>query len=202
MSHAPVERAMRADARRNRTKVLAAAEIVLAQQGAQASMREIARQAGVGLATIYRQFPTKEALFEAIVVDRVNRLLERARAAAESSQPGAVFFEFLDYAVATSTGEKALADALAQAGLDPKAGTTPFYRDLEATTGILLQRAQDAGEVRAHIALPEVLALIVSMCVTADRQAWSPELRGRVLAVVFDGLREPARASTTSQAVV
>jgi len=164
-------------------------------------MREIARKAGVGLGTIYRQFPTKEALFEAIVVDRVTRLLDHANSAALSTDPGPAFFEFLDYAVATSTGEKALADSLAAAGLDPKAGATPLYRELEATTEHLLRRAREAGAVRPHVALPEVLALIVSMCVTADRQAWSPDLRGRVLAVVFDGLRAPDGASTASRSI-
>jgi AcrR family transcriptional regulator len=72
------QRPLRADARRNRASVIAAAELVLARDGMSASMREIARQAGVWLATVYRQFPTKAALYETITRDRVQRLLARA----------------------------------------------------------------------------------------------------------------------------
>lgn len=182
-------RPLRADAARNRTKVLEAAERCLAKEGSAASMREIARQADVGLATIYRQFPTKEALFEAILVGRVDRLLDRARAAADSEDPGAAFFGFFTFAVVESTGEKALADSLAEAGLDPKAGTAPMYRELEGVTEVLLRRAQSAGQVRGDIGMGEVLALIIATCLAADRQRWDDDLRARTLAVVFDGLQ-------------
>lgn len=88
-----------------------------------------------------------------------------------------------------STGEKALVDALAAAGLDPKAGTSGLYRELEDAAELLLHRAQAANAVRVDVARPELLALITSTCIAADRQQWNPELRGRVLAVIFDGLR-------------
>lgn len=189
MEEQAVARPLRADAARNRVKVLEAAERVLAKHGAAASMREIGRQAGVGLATIYRQFPTKEALFEAILVERVNGLLDRARVAADADDPGAAFFEFFTFAVVESTGEKALADSLAEAGLDPKAGTAPMYRELEGATEALLRRAQSAGQVRGDVGMTEVLALITAMCLAAERQQWDEDQSARTLAVVFDGLR-------------
>ncbi|MFI6375699.1 TetR/AcrR family transcriptional regulator [Streptomyces sp. NPDC050546] len=169
--------------------MLEAAEIVLAKDGMAASMREIARHAGVGLATIYRQFPTKEALHEAIVVERVLRLLEEARAAAEAPDPGEAFFAFFTLAVAESTGEKALVDSLWQAGVDIKASTASMYRELEDATEALLVRAQAAEAVRADVRMPEVLALITATCLAADRQQWDEALRTRTLSIVFDGLR-------------
>jgi AcrR family transcriptional regulator len=181
-------RPLRADARRNRASVIAAAELVLARYGISASMRDIARQANVGLATVYRQFPTKEALYEAITRDRVQRLLVRAQSSTGSPEPGTAFFDFFAYAVETSTGERALADSLADAGLDPKAGTAPMYRELEDVMEVLLRRAQDAGEIRPDVDMPEVLALITSSCYAADRQQWSPELRAHTLRIIFDGL--------------
>ncbi|MEU6644609.1 helix-turn-helix domain-containing protein [Saccharomonospora sp. NPDC046836] len=193
MPESTVGRPLRADAQRNRLKVLAAAERVLAKDGSAASMREIARQAGVGLATIYRQFPTKEALYEAVVVERVRRLLDHAHAAAHATDPGDAFFTFFTFAVTETTGEKALVDSLAVAGLDPKAGTAPMHRDLEKATGVLLRRAQAAGAVRAEVGMAEVLALITAMCLAADRQHWDEQLRTRSLTVVFDGLRPQLR---------
>ncbi|WP_430785503.1 TetR/AcrR family transcriptional regulator [Actinoplanes sp. G11-F43] len=166
-------RPLRADAARNRLKVIEAAERVLAKDGAAASMRDIAGRAGVGLATVYRQFPTKESLFEAIVAERVARLLARARMDAED--PGAAFAEFVTFAVEESTGERALAEA----GHDA----------LWETVGTLLRRAQDAGRIRPDARVDEVFALITALCLTADRQQWDEELRTRTLAIVFDGLR-------------
>jgi len=79
---------LRADARRNRARVLEAAEAVLARDGSAASIRAVAQQAGVGLGTIYRHFPTREALYEAILVDRLQRLAERSAALRKAEDAG------------------------------------------------------------------------------------------------------------------
>ncbi|MEU6644499.1 hypothetical protein ABZ863_18360 [Saccharomonospora sp. NPDC046836] len=92
-------------------------------------------------------------------------------------------------AAATDSARKALVDSLAEAGLDPKAGTAPMRRDLEDATQVLLGRAQDAGAVRPDVELPEVIALITALCLAADRQQWNETLRIRTLDVVFDGFR-------------
>lgn len=180
---------LRADAQRNRVKVIAAAERVLARDGAAASMREIARLAGVGLATIYRQFPTKEVLFEEITLERLQRLIAHTQAAVTGEYSPTAVFDLITFAVTESTGQKALADALAQAGVDPKAGAGPLIQQLETTTQLLLTRAQDAGDIRDDVALREVIALITASCLAADRQRWDHQLRTRTLAVIFDGLR-------------
>ncbi|MGI5487890.1 TetR/AcrR family transcriptional regulator [Microtetraspora malaysiensis] len=176
---------MRADAQRNRARVLEAAEEVLARDGLAASMRAVAELAGVGVGTIYRQFPTKEALYQAIVVDRTRRLAERAAELAEGGDPGRAFFTFFAMIVEHATTKKVFVDALSAAGVDPKAGSP----DLRGPIETLLVRAQRSGAVRPDVGMPELLALLSAACLAAQQQSWDPELRDRALGVVFDGLR-------------
>jgi AcrR family transcriptional regulator len=182
-------RPLRADARRNRARVLEAAESILARDGMGASLREIARQAGVGLATIYRQFPTKEALYQAIVVERVRRLVEEARALATAEDAGAAFFSFFTRIVADATGKKVLVDALADAGVDVEANVGDLKREMVDAIEVLLVRAQRADSVREDLAMPELLALLTAACLAAERSRWDERMRSRALALMFDGFR-------------
>src|SRR4051812_12105444 len=109
---------MRSDAVRNRSKVLAAAEVVLGEQGLAARMDEIARRAGVGVGTVYRHFATKEALYAAIVSARVDLLLQEAARLRADAEPQTAFFTFFSKIVADAAGKKALTDALQGAGVD------------------------------------------------------------------------------------
>ncbi|MDP4509178.1 TetR/AcrR family transcriptional regulator [Nonomuraea turcica] len=181
---------MRADAQRNRARVLDAAEEVLARDGLSASMREIAEVAGVGVGTIYRQFPTKEALYQAIVMDRQQRLAGLADELAAAQDAGAAFFAFFTKIVEDSTVKKVLVDALAVAGIDAKAGAPDIRGAIEA----LLTRAQRAGAVRGDVGMAELLALLSATCLAAQHNNWDEGLRTRTLAVVFDGLRPPTGA--------
>lgn len=176
---------MRADAVRNRARVLEAAEGVLARDGLDASMREIATLAGVGVGTIYRQFPTKEALYQAIVTDRQERLAGLAAELGGADDPGAAFFAFFDRIVADSTVKKVLVDALATAGIDAKAGGP----DIKGAISSLLVRAQQTGAVRADVGMAELIALLSAACLAAQHHNWTDDLRARALAVLFDGLR-------------
>ncbi|GAA1304843.1 TetR family transcriptional regulator [Planotetraspora silvatica] len=182
-------RPLRADARRNRARVLEAAELVLARDGMTASLREVARQAGVGLATIYRQFPTKEALYEAIVIERVRRLVDEARALAAAQDAAAAFFGFFTRVVADSTDKKMLVDALADAGVNVKTHMGDLQRDMVNAIETLLTRAQHAGTVRDDLAMPELLALLAAACLAAERNHWDERMRTRALAFMFDGFR-------------
>jgi AcrR family transcriptional regulator len=182
-------RPLRADAQRNRARVLEAAEAVLARDGLSASMRAVAEQAGVGLGTIYRHFPTQEALYQAIIIERTQRLIAEADTLAVGEDPGAAFFGYFDRIVETSTQKKALADVLADAGIDPKDGMSHLAGDMRNAVKSLLTRAQRAGAVRRDLHMPELMALLAATCMAAERNQWSPELRTRTLAFVFDGLR-------------
>ncbi|GAA4583319.1 TetR/AcrR family transcriptional regulator [Planotetraspora phitsanulokensis] len=180
---------LRADARRNRERILDAAEVIVARDGLSASMRTIAQHAGVGLGTIYRNFPTQEALYAEVIIDRTRRLIAEADASLAADDPGAAFFEYLTRIVVDATQKKTLADVLTQAGIDPKAGTADISRDMRNVIERLLVRAQEAGAVRRDLRMPELLALLAAACMAAERDQWSEELRTRTLAVVFDGLR-------------
>ncbi|MFI6346037.1 TetR/AcrR family transcriptional regulator [Streptomyces sp. NPDC050560] len=182
-------RAPRADARRNRAKVLRAAEEALAEEGMDASMRAVARRAGVGLGTIYRHFPTREALLQAIVAERAGALVAEAEALRAASDPGAAFFGFFTALVENATRQRAVADVLDRAGVDVKAGMTEVGAAMRSAIEALLRRAQEAGAVREGLGMPEVLALLGAVCLAAERQEWGAELRERTLGVVFDGFR-------------
>lgn len=182
-------RPLRADAQRNRARVLEAAEVVLARDGLSAPMRTIAQHAGVGLGTIYRHFPTQEALYQAVIIDRTQRLIAEADALSAADDPGAAFFEFFTSIVVNATQKKTLADVLAEAGIDPKAEMADISRNMRNAVERLLVRAQKAGAVRRDLHMPELLALLAATCLAAERNQWSDELRARTLAVLFDGLR-------------
>lgn len=180
---------LRADAQRNRARVLEAAETVLARDGLSASMRTIAEHAGVGLGTIYRQFPSQEALYQAIIVERMQRLIGEAHDLATAPDPGAAFFGFFARVVETSTQQKVLADVLADAGIDPKAGAPQIGRDLRCATEALLTHARRAGAVRKDLHTPELWALLTAACLAAEHSQWDDQLRSRTLAIIFDGMR-------------
>ncbi|MGW4895562.1 TetR/AcrR family transcriptional regulator [Kitasatospora sp. NPDC004240] len=182
-------RPLRADARRNRARVLEAAEAVLARDGSTASMRAVAQQAGLGLGTIYRHFPTQEALYEAILLDRMRRLAERSEALREAEDAGAAFFGFFTEIVDNASRMKAVADVLADAGVDVKAGLSEAGGTVRAAVEALLFRAQRAGAVREDLQPPELLALLGATCLAAERNQWEPGLRDRTLGIVFDGCR-------------
>jgi AcrR family transcriptional regulator len=149
---------------------------------------EIARRAGVGAGTVYRHFPTKESLFEAIVLGRVQRLVDRARSLAASEPPGEAFFRFLDVWTAEAVAKRDLLDALAAEGFDARRVASVAGGELWAALGELLTGAQEAGAVRRDVALPDLLALLTGTSL-ALRRAGAAERADRLLAVIRDGLR-------------
>jgi AcrR family transcriptional regulator len=182
-------RPQRADAARNRERVLAAAEAVLARDGLSASMRAIADHAGVGLGTIYRNFPTQEELFQAIVLRRTRALIAEAAQLADAPDPGQAFFGYFTRVVEHAMRTKAIADVLARAGIDPKSGMDGIGEDMRHAVGVLLGRAQQAGAVRPDLCMPELMAILTAVCMAAEHSQWDAPLRARTLTVVFDGLR-------------
>jgi AcrR family transcriptional regulator len=186
------DRPLRADARRNRALLLEAAEAVFAAKGISASTEEVARAAGVGVGTLFRHFPTKEALLEAVFRGRMRRSADTARAMAAAGDPGTAFFDFLADGVAHSASKIALADALAEAGIDAREASAEEGREFAEALAVLLVRAQQAGAVRPDVGLPEVIALLVGASRAAEH-ASSDEVRARTVAIMLDGLRPGAR---------
>ncbi|WP_181063395.1 TetR/AcrR family transcriptional regulator [Nocardia nova] len=184
-----VAKPLRADARRNRDQVLAVAREMLSVDGSSASFDEIARRAGVGVGTVYRHFPTRSALFEAVVVGRVQEFTERAHLlAGTDTAPEDAFFDYFAHLV----GEVSLNQALCEA-LDDDGGTAvavpnelrhAFIRSFDT----LLCRAKDAGALRPDVDVADVLDLVIGAA-TADRRARARNAPNQLIAVVLDGLR-------------
>jgi AcrR family transcriptional regulator len=173
---------LRADAARNREKVLRAARDAFAESGYGVPLDEIAARAGVGPGTVYRHFPTKEALFEAVVAARLRDLVTDARARADSSDPGGAFFGFLARVAAESAAKRDLPDAISVAG--------SLRDELNAALELLLQRAQRAGAVRADVRTPDLIVLLKGLFASLADVSDSVQ-RDLVFAVLADGLRQP-----------
>ncbi|MCO5998337.1 TetR/AcrR family transcriptional regulator [Actinoallomurus rhizosphaericola] len=182
-------RPVRADALRNRARVLEAAEAVFAEHGTTASTEQVARRAGLGVGTVFRHFPTKEALLEAVFVARLDRLATEADGLMSAEDPGEAFFGFFARVVGHAATKNALSAALAEAGVDVRESTAETGRELRRALGALLGRAQEAGAVRPDVGLPEILTLLVGASQAAEHVGGDAEVWTRALAVVFDGLR-------------
>ncbi len=180
----------RSDSVRNRTRILEAAEELFGSEGLCVPIDDIAKQAGIGVGTIYRHFPTKEALFEAIVYRHFERLLETARSAPEGADAAEGLFEFLAELVDTAVTKRDLADALAGAGIDVKETAGELKHELEAAVAELLARAQRVGAVRTDVAITDLWALVTGTCMHGDRGGSAAASPARMLAIVCDGLRQ------------
>ena len=185
----PSERPLRADAQRNRERILEVARETFAQEGLGVTVDLIAERANVGVGTFYRHFPNKEALATAILASRLESLIEEAEGLEGSPDPGQAFFAFLRLMAERSSADMALADAFTEAGYDVKLGSAQFKERLLEAIGRMLQRAQQSGAVRPDLTSSDVLALMAASCMATGRFGLSGADRDRVLAVVFDGLR-------------
>jgi AcrR family transcriptional regulator len=183
------ERPLRADAQRNRGRILEAAEVVFASEGIEAPVDVIAEKAGVGVGTLYRHFPTKEKLCEAILLDRLRGLTEDARALADAPDPTAAFFGFLEHFVQLAESKRDLIAAVMGAGVDFEASAEPVKEDLREAVGVLLRRAQEAGSVRADVTPAAVVSLVGATCHAATTGHTGDPPAFDLLAIVCDGLR-------------
>jgi AcrR family transcriptional regulator len=182
-------RTLRADALRNRAKVLAAAGTAFAADGVSVSVDEIARLAGVGPGTVYRHFPTKEALFAAVVFDRLQTLAQEAEALDSAADPGQALFAFIGRLMAEAGPKRDLIDGLERAGVQVPGDLADAGDLAEAGArirrgiGRLLARAQEDGAVRADVSLDELMALLSGILLAAQRRgpAIAPERAADIL---------------------
>lgn len=181
-------RAQRADARDNRARILSAAEEVFGRSPA-ASTDDVAKLAGVGIATVFRHFPAKVDLLEAVLTVRLERLRDRALALADGNDAGEGFFLFFGQVVAEAASKLAIGDALVAAGASAGEEARSAGTGLREAFGRLLALAQQNGAVRADAALPEVYALLIGASRGATATGLEPQVRDRMLDLIFDGLR-------------
>jgi AcrR family transcriptional regulator len=178
---------MRADAARNRARVLEVAYETFAVEGLSVPIDEIARRAGVGAGTVYRHFPTKEALFQAVIKDRMQHLADDGYALLESAGPGEAIFAFLRSIVLQwGATDRGLVEALAGFGIDIDQAAPDAEDAFLAVLDELLRAAQKAGTARRDIGVREVKSILVGC---QAMEAYNPALAEQVTDVVIDGLR-------------
>jgi len=184
---APPDRRVRADAARNRARVLEVAYQTFAADGLSVPIDEIARRAGVGAGTVYRHFPTKKALFRAVIADRMRRIIDEGYALIESEQAGQALFTFLRSMVLQwGAADRGLVEALAGLGIDVNNAVPEAEEDFLGLLADLLSAAQKAGTARLDVTVPEVKTLMVGC---QAMQSYNAELADRVTEVALDGLR-------------
>jgi AcrR family transcriptional regulator len=169
--------------------VLEAARVAFGAEGSDVSLDEIARRAGVGAGTVYRHFATKEALFEAVVFDRIGELAEEARALSEDPDPGRAFSSFVDRLGREGARKRDVVEALARDGIHLQLGEAPVVRALTDALAELLRRAQRAGAVRSDISVDDVMALLTGAAYAICQSRADDERTSRLLAIMYDGLR-------------
>jgi AcrR family transcriptional regulator len=180
---------LRADAARNLARILDAAREVFAERGSEASMAEIAARAGVGTATIYRRFPTKEDLLAALFEQAVARIAAEAAEAAEAKDVGRALRGFMQRVVAAHLADRSYCEC-AETNVKLRPGVQRRFDELIANVDRLLVRAKEAGEVREDVNAFDVPVLLMGVAqaggLLEDRVpgAWK-----RYLDIVLDGLR-------------
>jgi AcrR family transcriptional regulator len=188
------DRPLRADAERNRRRLLDAAAEVFYESGLDVGVAEIAQRAGVGRGTLFRNFPTKQALIAAIVVDRMHYASSRGRELLDSPDPGEALFELLDEMFGRQQVERTLFEAVQDTFLaDPEIRAA--HADFVEVLGELLSRAQEAGTIRSDVGPLDVLLLFKGVCETASAfRQLDPGLSERHLDLVRAALSPPSGA--------
>jgi AcrR family transcriptional regulator len=181
----PPEKALRADAKRNRDKLLQVAHKVFTTEGISVSMDEIARHAGVGVGTVYRHFPTKDELFEAVMVSHKARLIEEANNLLNHEDPGEAFIHYFAKIIREGIANKAITDALVgRPNVD--VGRSDVARDFWRGIDNLLARAQQSGSVRADVHIEDIKVMLIGVLHATGNGGIYPD---RVVSILCDGLR-------------
>ncbi len=187
-------RRLRADARRNRERVLQTAQQLFAREGLDVSLDEIARRAGVGPGTVHRHFPTKESLYLAVAIDQLEQLIAEAEELAATDDPEAVF-TLLSRMMANGAENATVKSALTAAEFDLRTAAPQVAADLTGHVTELLDRARTAGVVRDDVTAGEVMALVAGAIAAihhAGAQS-SPARSAHLGGIILDGLRPSQR---------
>ena len=164
------EKELRADARRNRERLIAAAQTLFRERGLEVSVAEIAEAAGVGRGTLFRNFASKEDLIEAIVAERMYEAAAYGEDLLQSQDPGDALFDFLAHMVGRQQLDRALFEALDETWL-AKDVIRPAHQAVLDVVGRLLPRAQEAGAVRGDVGAMDMLMMLKGACAAAAAYA-------------------------------
>jgi AcrR family transcriptional regulator len=187
---------LRADARRNREELLDVARQVIREQGVDASLRDIARRAGVGIATLYRHFPNRDDLIAAIIGDGVQRLSQHAAELSASLPPGEALEQWLGYMAARIGPYHGLPDAMHDAITTAGSTLNILCNGMMTAGDVLLTRAQAGGAIRADVTWPDVFTAVAAISAIATKSG--PDTSARILAVYLDGLRTAAATGSAA----
>ncbi|WP_369044328.1 TetR/AcrR family transcriptional regulator [Streptomyces sp. Midd1] len=184
---------MRADARKNRYHLLAVAGAVIAEQGVDASMRDIARRADVGLATLLRHYPTREALLEALLHTSFDELTAKAGELETSSSPADALVAWLRDCVAWTTEYRGVTVLMAAAIEDTESALHASCVTLRAAGARLLTRAQEAGAARTDVDGADLFALVAALAWLGDQPSLAPRA-DHLFGLVANALLTDARS--------
>jgi AcrR family transcriptional regulator len=201
-SAVPAERPLRRDAERNRQRILEAARVVFAERGLSGSHDDIAREAGVGVGTVYRRFPDKEQLIDALFEERIEEIADVARAAADHPDPWEALVGFLMRTQELQSKDRGLKEIVlggargAERAVSARALIAPLAAEV-------LQRAKNAGAVRGDVELTDLPLIQLAIGTIADSSRdIAPDVWRRMMMLVFDGLRaECARSALVAPAL-
>ena len=188
------DRELRADARRNRERVLRTAQQLFATEGLGVSLDEIARRAGVGPGTVHRHFPAKEALYLAVATDQLEQLVTEAKALAATDDPAAIF-TLLSRMMASGAANAAVKSALVAAEFDLRTAAPGVAADLTLHVADLLDRAHAAGAVRQDLTAEELMALVAGAFAAIHHAGaeTSQKRSAHIAQIILDGLRPQPR---------
>lgn len=182
------KRRMRTDAARNRNTLVAAAKTVFARDGAAASLDAVVREAGFGIGTLYRHFPTRAALYEAVYRRDIEQLVELGQAAADSADPVEDLRRWLHAMVGMVATKKGMIAAFALAADTTTAISARWTESLTVALDALLDRAVRTGRIHGHLRGEELLLAVVGMCMLRDQPGWQASVL-RLIDTLVDGLR-------------
>ncbi|WP_037912699.1 TetR/AcrR family transcriptional regulator [Actinacidiphila yeochonensis] len=189
---------MRADAQRNYERLLEEARQAFIVHGTDVALEDIARHAGVGIGTLYRHFPDRYSLMNAVFTQELDSLSERAAELLDSEDPAAALTDWLRAVAVHSSAYRGLSAAIVEASET----RMPACRTaLHAAGGALLTRAQEAGAIRADATISDLLRLTYAFVLVAEKNPEEKGLYGRLMSLAVDGIRTHAPARTATAAV-
>jgi AcrR family transcriptional regulator len=203
VERAPAGRPQRADAKRNRDALLAAAVVAFSENGVESSLEDIAQRAGVGIGTLYRNFPTREALIEAVYRNEVEKLCDGV-AELQAELPAAeALAEWMQRFVAHVARKRGMAVALKQAAAQSSDGTASelfayAHARIRVAMSTLLDAGVAAGTVRSDVDPMDLIRAMSGICLAIDQPGWLDQAR-RLVTLLMDGMRYGAGATTAAR---